>query len=250
MTLTGTGTSQGVPVIGCRCAACRSTDPRDTRLRTAALIRAEAGNLAIDTGTDFRAQMLTSRTDRLDAVLLTHEHNDHTAGLDDLRPFCFQQKMSMPIYCLPRVARELKLRFAYAFTDYPGVPKLSVREVDFGRRLRLVGLEIDILEVLHAELPIVGFRAGSLAYLTDVKTLPDATLDKLGGLDTLVLSCLNHRGTHSHLSLEEALSYIERIGPRRAVLTHLSHRIGPTASVAPTLPVGTELGYDGMHLPF
>ncbi|MCP9235640.1 MBL fold metallo-hydrolase [Lewinella sp. JB7] len=246
--LLGTATSQGVPVIGCRCVACTSTDPRDQRLRTAAMLCVGDARLAIDAGPDFRAQMLATGTDRLDGILLTHEHNDHTAGIDDVRPFCFMQRIDMPVYCLPRVATELRERFAYAFTDYPGVPKLDVREMTFGDQLRVDGLSVELLRVDHGKLPIFGFRAGDLAYLTDVKRLPEATLDRLQNLGTLVISCLNYHGTHSHLSVDEALDYIARIAPRRAVLFHLSHRLGPHADFAARLPDGVELGFDGMKL--
>ncbi|MBB4078413.1 phosphoribosyl 1,2-cyclic phosphate phosphodiesterase [Lewinella aquimaris] len=246
--LLGTATSQGVPVIGCRCAACTSSDPRDNRLRTAAIVCADDARIAVDAGPDFRAQMLAARTDRLDGILLTHEHNDHTAGIDDVRPFCFMQQIDMPVYCLPRVARELKERFAYAFTDYPGVPKLDVREVAFGDRIPLGSTTIELLRVNHGKLPILGFRVGDLAYLTDAKVLPEASLDRLRGLETLVISCLNFHGTHSHLSVEEALAYVDLLQPRRAVLFHLSHRLGPHATFAAQLPAGVELGYDGMKL--
>ncbi|WP_116124883.1 MBL fold metallo-hydrolase [Lewinella sp. IMCC34183] len=246
--LLGTATSQGVPVIGCHCAACTSTDPRDQRLRTSAVLCAGEERLSIDAGPDFRTQMLGARVERLDGILLTHEHNDHTAGIDDVRPFCFMQQMDMPVYCLDRVATELRERFAYAFTNYPGVPKLDVRPVDFGTTLPFGGKQLHLLRVNHGKLPILGFRVGGLAYLTDVKTLPDATLDALTGLDTLIISCLNYHGTHSHLSVEETLAYVARLQPRRAVLFHLSHRLGPHAEFNESLPDGVEVGYDGLRL--
>ncbi len=246
--LLGTATSQGVPVIGCDCATCQSTDPRDRRSRTSALLCVGEARLCIDAGPDFRAQMLREGVQRLDAIVLTHEHNDHTAGLDDVRPFCFMQQVDMPVYCLPRVARELKERFAYAFSDYPGVPKLDVREVEFGQRIPFAGLELEMLHVAHGKLPIIGLRIGDLAYLTDVKVLPEATLERLGGIETLILSCLNHRGTHSHLSVEEALAYAKRIAARQTVLIHLSHRVGPHAEFEAELPAGVRVGYDGMRL--
>ena len=249
LTLLGTGTSQGVPVLGCDCTTCRSRDPRDRRLRTAALLSEDGHYLAIDAGADFRQQMLRRGVPSLDGVLVTHEHNDHTAGIDDLRPYCFRQGIDMPVYCLPRVAAELRERFAYAFGDYPGVPRLDLRPRRPGEAVEFLGRRLELLEVTHGRLPILGFRVGGLAYLTDTKTLPPATLDRLGGLDTLVLSCLNYHGTHSHLSLAEALDYVGRIRPRRAVLVHFSHHVRPYAELATELPPGVEAGYDGMRLP-
>lgn len=244
--LTGTATSQGVPVIGCHCAACTSSDPRDRRLRTSAVISSGKLRLAIDAGPDFRAQMLGSGIGHLDGILVTHEHNDHTAGLDDVRPFCFMQQMDMPVYCLPRVAAEIKERFSYAFTNYPGVPKLALREVNYGDRLDFEGLSIELLRVDHGNLPIIGFRTGGLAYLTDVKTLPPETLERLTGLDTLVLSCLNQGGTHSHLSVREAIAIAELLQARKTVFFHLSHRLGTHAEFEASLPETIELGYDEM----
>ncbi|PPK85943.1 phosphoribosyl 1,2-cyclic phosphate phosphodiesterase [Neolewinella xylanilytica] len=244
--LLGTATSQGVPVIGCHCATCRSRDPRDKRLRSSAVLSTGATNLNIDAGPDFRTQMLRARVEQLEGILLTHEHNDHTAGLDDVRPFCFMQEMDMPIYCLPRVAAELKERFAYTFGNYPGVPRLDLREVSFGDGLQFGEERLRLLRVQHGNLPILGFRIRSLAYLTDVKTLPDETLDQLSGLDTLIISCLNYHGTHSHLSVDEMLGYARRIGAVRTVLIHMSHRVGPHAEFQEGLPPGIEVGYDGM----
>ena len=248
LTLLGTATSQGVPVIGCTCAACRSGDPRDNRLRTAALLEVDGRRLAVDAGPDFRQQYLRLGVDELDGVLLTHEHSDHTAGLDDLRPLIFRMGRAMPIYCLPRVARDVRERFAYAFGDYPGVPRFMLEERMFGARIRVGNSELMLLEVRHAQLRIFGFRIGDLAYLTDVKELPEATLAQLTGLDTLVISCLNYTGTHSHLSLDEALSYAAHLRPRRTVLTHLSHRLGPHAYLQSELPRGVEVGYDGLRI--
>ena len=248
LTLLGTGTSQGVPVIGCDCEVCRSRDPRDRRLRTSALLTHNGQNLVIDAGPDFRQQMLRHRVKRIEGVLLTHEHSDHTAGLDDLRPFCFKQDMDIPVYCLPRVAKELRERFAYAFSDYPGVPRLDIREVAFGDKLPFAGQEIELLEVTHGQLPIIGFRAGDLAYLTDVKELPARTLMQCKGVKSMVISALHFEGTHSHLSVPGAIAYLQAVGAERGVLMHFSHKIGLTARVNPELPRGVELGWDGMVL--
>lgn len=248
LTILGTGTSQGVPVLGCDCEVCRSRDPRDKRLRAAALLRAGDETLVIDTGPDFRTQLLRERVMAVNAVLITHEHNDHTAGIDDLRPYCFRQKIDMPVYCLPRVAADLRERFAYAFGDYPGVPRLDIREVSFGDRIPFGGQDIELLEVTHGELPIIGFRWGDIVYLTDVKSLPEETLQRCLGADTVIISALHQSGTHSHLSLGEALVYLDRLNCRRGILTHFSHRIGKVVDTESQLPPGVEMGWDGMRV--
>ena len=248
LTLLGTATSQGVPTIGCTCAACRSGDPRDRRLRQAALLEVGDYKLAIDAGPDFRQQYLRLGVSELDGVLLTHEHSDHTAGLDDLRPLIFRMRRAMPVYCLPRVAKDVRERFAYAFGDYPGVPRFELKERTFGDRIRVGEEELELLRVRHAQLQIFGFRIGGLAYLTDVKELPPRTLARLVGLDTLFISCLNRVGTHSHLSLEEALDYAAHLRPRRTILIHLSHRLGPHAELQAELPAGVEVGYEGLRV--
>ncbi len=248
LVLLGTATSQGVPVLTCSCPVCRSTDPRDNRLRASALLRSGDQNFAIDAGPDFRQQMLRAQVKTLDGVLITHEHNDHTAGLDDLRPYCFAQGIEMPVYCLPRVAKELRERFAYAFSGYPGVPRLDIREVNFGDRISFGQHDIELLEVSHGPLPIFGIRWGDLGYLTDVKSLPSPTLARCTGLSTLVLSALNRTGTHSHLSLDEALSYLRELKVGQGVLTHFSHGMGRSAELSRELPPNVRAGWDGMVL--
>lgn len=248
LTLLGTGTSQGVPVLGCDCEVCRSRDPRDKRMRAAALLRSGGESFVVDTGPDFRTQLLRERVKSVSGVLITHEHNDHTAGIDDLRPYCFRQKIDMPVYCLPRVAKDLRSRFAYAFSDYPGVPRLDIRERAFGDTVSFGGQNIQLLEVTHGQLPIFGFRWGGIVYLTDVKSLPEETIAACSGADTVIISALHHGGTHSHLSVEEALAYLREIGCRRGILMHFSHRVGRSAELQAQLPAGVEVGYDGMSV--
>lgn len=233
-------------MIGCACAVCRSTDPRDQRLRTSALLRSGGQNWIIDTGPDFRQQMLRARVDEIAGVILTHEHNDHIAGLDDLRPFCFRQEMDIPVYCLPRVAADIRRRYAYVFGSYPGVPRIDIRTIEFGDRLACGDEEVEFLRVDHGRLPIVGLRTERLAYLTDVKELPARTQVRCKGLDSIVLSALNQRGTHSHLSLPEAVDYLRRLAPGRAWLTHLSHRMGLAAELDGLTPDTVRVGYDGL----
>ncbi len=246
ITFLGTGTSQGVPVIGCTCGVCQSDDPRDHRLRTAALLRSGDQYLAIDAGPDFRQQMLRSGISRLSAVLLTHEHNDHVAGMDDLRPFIFTSRREMTIYALPRVLGHLRTRFSYAFEEnpYPGAPRFDLQAINQNSYWEWAGLSIQAVGIQHGSLPILGFRVGNLAYLTDVHTIADSELEKVSGVDTLVISALHHTSHHSHISLEEALAFIERIQPRKAFLTHLSHRMGFHREVSRQLPAGVRIAHD------
>ncbi len=248
--LLGTGTSGGVPTIGCDCAVCTSTDPRDRRLRTSALVTRGETNLVIDTGPDFREQMLAARPASLNAVLYTHEHADHVAGLDDVRPFVFRQRASMDLYGSERTLDEIRHRFDYAFSDnpYPGAPRLNTHVIRPGQTTRLGEIEFTPLALFHGSLPILGYRFGEIAYLTDVKTLPPETYTALRGIDTLVLDALHHYPHHSHLNLEEALAEVEKIRPRRTVFIHLSHHMGRYAEVQAGLPPGVEIGYDGMVL--
>lgn len=245
----GTGTSQGVPVIGCDCEVCTSTDPRDQRLRTAALVRFAGRAIAIDCGPDFRQQMLCAGVKSLDAVLLTHEHNDHIIGLDDLRPFNFRAWAEMPVYCTERVSAELGIRFSYIFKQenrYPGAPMIQRHIITAGASFEVFGLPIIPVEVLHGRLPILGFRMGDFAYLTDVRSIEEQELKKVLGLRHLVLNALHHKEHHSHLNLEQALALIRRIGPEHAYLTHASHSMGLYEDVQRELPPNVTLGYDGL----
>lgn len=250
LTLLGTATSQGVPVIGCSCDSCRSSDPRDKRLRNSAVFSRGDQQVVIDTGPDFRQQMLRMPHRFLAGVLYTHEHNDHVAGLDDLRPYCFKQKMDIPMFALPRVVADLKVRYGYAFSDdpYPGVPMLDLQTIAAGQSVQLGGMEFKAIPVLHGKLPIVGYRCEDIAYLTDVKHLTPAAKAMLKGVRILAISCLQHKEHHSHLTLDEALEIIEELQAERAVLTHLSHRFPPHAKLQLELPEGVEVGYDGMEL--
>lgn len=217
-------------------------------MRASGLLRAGVENFVVDAGPDFRTQLLREQVKTLSGVLLTHEHADHTAGLDDLRPYCFRQKINMPVYCLPRVAKELRERFAYAFSDYPGVPRLDIREVNFGDTISFGGQDIELLEVTHGTLPIIGIRWGELVYLTDVKVLPPKTIERCQGVTTAIISALHQKGTHSHLGLGEALDYLDVLGAKRGILTHFSHAMGKTAAINARLPAGREMGHDGLRI--
>lgn len=254
LTFLGTGTSTGVPQLRCGCEVCRSTDPRDSRLRTSALVETGGKRILIDCGPDFREQMLRhgvrSVDDRLDALLLTHQHYDHVGGIDDLRPYCYGMEPGFPIYCQGDVARDLRARLPYCFSEhpYPGVPRIDLHEIKAGIPFQAAGVEVLPLGVNHYLLDILGFRIGALGYVTDAKRIPDATVEALKGVDTLVINALRHTEHISHLSLEEALEMVRRIGPRVAYLTHISHQLGLHAEVEPALPEGVRLAYDGLKI--
>jgi phosphoribosyl 1,2-cyclic phosphate phosphodiesterase len=251
LTLLGTGTSQGVPVIGCDCPVCRSEDPLDTRLRTAALLTIDGFHVVIDVGPDFRQQMLRERVKQLDAVLLTHEHNDHVIGLDDIRPFNFSSGRPMAVYALPRVVGEVRKRFEYVFQDpVPGVPRIQLLTISAERSLYLGGNHIQPIGIMHGRLPILGFRIADLAYLTDVKWIAEEEWPKLEGVRTLVVSALHRHYHQAHMNLDEALAFVERLKPKEAWLTHISHRMGLARDTNPLLPDGVRLAYDGLHIDF
>jgi phosphoribosyl 1,2-cyclic phosphate phosphodiesterase len=248
ITLLGTGTSQGVPVIGCGCAVCLSNDPRDKRLRQSALISVGDVNIVIDAGPDFRQQMLRVGVRHIDAILFTHEHNDHTAGLDDVRPFNFSTGKNMPLYGLPRVLDDLKRRFAYGFEKepYPGAPRFDLYPVDSDSIIEIAGVKIIPIGIMHGDLPILGFRIGDITYLTDCKSVPDREMNKILGTKILVVDALHHAEHHSHFNLKEALAFIETVKPERAYTIHTSHRFGLHVDIQSELPDGVFAANDGL----
>lgn len=248
-TFLGTGTSQGVPVIACNCGVCCSADPRDKRLRSAGLLEHEGSRLVIDTGPDFRQQMLRENVQRLDAILFTHEHKDHVAGLDDVRAFNYAQQEDMPIFADARTLARLQVEFAYAFEtpDYPGVPKLELNEIGEARFLA-AGMTVTPIPVWHGSLPVLGFRFGTFAYLTDASQIPAASLELLRGVEVLVLNALRIKPHHSHFTLEEAIEAARNIGAKATYFTHISHLLGTHAAVSAQLSPGFFLGYDGLTI--
>lgn len=247
MEFLGTGTSQGVPVIGCRCAVCASADVKDKRLRSSVWLTLGDTRILVDAGPDLRQQLLRSGQDRLDGVLLTHEHMDHVAGIDELRAFNFAQGRAMDLFGLPRTLDAVRRMFHYAFSDvrYPGVPELNLVPVGEGP-FKLGAARILPVEVMHEKLSVLGYRIGDLAYITDAKTITPAARERLRNLDVLVLNALRIDPHRSHLNLEEALAVVDELAPRRAFFTHISHLMGLHADVARGLPAGVQLAADGL----
>lgn len=251
LTFLGTGTSQGVPVIGCNCEVCRSKDQKDKRLRTSVLIESESTTIVIDTGPDFRQQMLREQVQKMDAVVFTHQHKDHVAGLDDIRAFNFKQQKDMPIFCNDLTANHLKQEFYYIFepNPYPGVPKVNVHLI--GQEPFQIGdIELIPLPVLHYKLPVLGFRMGDLAYITDANIIPPETKEKLKGLKVLVLNALRRKDHLSHFTLEQAIQLVEEIQPEKAYFTHISHLMGSHADTSVLLPEHVKLAWDGLKVEF
>ncbi len=252
LTFLGTGTSTGVPVIGCDCEVCQSTDPRDTRLRSSILVETGGRSILVDTSPDLRQQMLGTGTARIDAVLYTHAHSDHTAGLDELRRFNIMQEERIPVWATPEIGGELGLRFAYAFDHtfsfFGGKPDLDLHAFEPDSPFHMLGIPVIPIPITHGWMSIVGFRFGNVAYLTDVKTIPESSLPLLEGIDLLILTALRRKPHVAHMSLDEALLAIEVIAPRRALLTHIAHDLGFHRDVERELPGHVALAWDGLRL--
>ncbi len=249
ITFLGTGTSQGVPVIGCHCPVCMSVDPHDKRLRTSILVEEGEVKIVVDTGPDFRQQMLKEKVDRLDAVLFTHEHRDHIAGLDDIRAFNFIQQQPMDVFAEERVIRALKREFAYIFAEkkYPGVPQVNLHRIA-NEDFHVNGLKITPVRAMHYRLPVYGFRFGDFGYLTDANYISEEEKEKFYGVKYLVVNALRHEKHISHFTISQAVSLIRELSPRRGYLTHLSHQMGLHREIAEELPPAIFPAFDGLTI--
>lgn len=249
LTFLGTGTSGGVPSLGCHCPVCESRDPRDKRYRSAVLVENDGTRLLIDAGPDIRMQLMPFDFRPLDGVLLTHIHYDHVAGIDDLRPFCVFGEIN--IYADKLTADALKTTMPYCFTEklYPGVPLLNLHTIRPQQQLKIGTLDIDPLQVMHGRMPIMAYRIGRLAYITDMKTIDPSQEATLQGIDTLVVNALRwQREHHSHMLVDDAIEFSRRIGARRTFLTHLTHEIGFHDEANSRLPEGFQFAYDGLRI--
>ena len=249
LTFLGTGTSQGVPMIGCGCEVCKSTDPRDKRLRASVLVEHEGQKILVDAGPDFRYQMLRAGICSLDAILLTHNHKDHTGGLDDIRAFNYHEKKATQIYCEKYVEDSLRQEYSYAFAEvkYPGAPEWNVHIID-EKPFSINGVEIIPIRGKHFKLPVLGYRFGNIAYCTDMNHISEEEYSKLHGLDHFIINCVR-RGTHiSHYSLEQAIEVAGKVGAEHSWLTHLSHQLPCYEELIKELPEGILPAFDGLAI--
>lgn len=250
ITILGSGTSQGVPMIACDCEVCLSVDPKDKRLRSSILITHDHNNYVIDSGPDFRQQMLRENVQSLDAIIFTHEHKDHIAGMDDVRAFNFKQQRDMPIFCTKDVEKAIRNEFHYVFSgnSYPGIPKIALNRITKENAFKINSLEFVPIEVMHYKMPVLGFRIGDFAYITDAKTVSEEEKLKLKGVKVMIVNALRKEEHISHFNLEEALEFIASINPEQAYLTHISHLFGLHDAILAELPSNVSVVYDGMKI--
>ncbi len=249
ITFLGTGTSQGVPLIACECVVCKSNDARDKRLRTSILVETQGKTIVVDTGPDFRQQMLRENVKHMDAVLFTHEHKDHIAGMDDIRAFNFILQKRIDVYATERVQLALRREFSYIFADYkyPGIPEIDFVTVE-NKSFEIEGVPVIPIEVMHFKLPVMGYRFGDFVYITDANFISEVERQKIRGCKVLVLNALRRESHVSHFTLDEALDVIKDLAPERAYLTHISHQLGLHAEVEKELPENVFQAYDGLKL--
>ncbi len=249
ITFLGTGTSQGVPLIGCQCLVCKSDDPRDRRLRTSVLVETEGKTFVVDTGPDFRQQMLREEVHTLDAVLLSHEHKDHLAGLDEIRAYNFLMKKVMPVYATLRVQEAIRREYQYIFQapEYPGIPKIHLHTIG-AAPFEAEGIPVIPIEVMHHQLPVLGFRFGNFTYITDANYISPAEKEKIRGSEVLVLNALRREPHISHFTLGEAIELAEELGAGTTYFTHISHQMGLHADVEAELGPSMKIAFDGLRI--
>ena len=249
ITFLGTGTSQGIPLIACGCEVCTSSNPKDNRLRVSVMIEVDGKNIVIDSGPDFRQQMLRENVKTLEAVVFTHEHKDHVAGLDDVRAFNYFSGKHMDVYANEQVQVALKREFHYVFSgdNYPGIPRINVHTIDTSP-FDVSGVKFIPIQVLHYQLPVLGFRVNDFTYITDANFISDEEIEKIKGTKVLVLNALRRAKHISHFTLEEALELVKKINPEKAYFTHISHQLGLHDEVSKELPSNVELAYDGLQV--
>ncbi len=250
ITFLGTGTSMGVPVIGCPCEVCQSKDPKDNRLRSSVLIQKGDTNIIIDSGPDFRYQTLRAGVKSLSALVFTHEHKDHTAGMDDVRAFNFIQRKPVEVYASTSVEKALRNEFHYAFSDvkYPGVPEIRINNISSNANFEIEGLLFEPIQVYHHKLPVLGFRIGDFTYITDANSIAEEEIEKVRGTKVLVLNALRRQTHISHFTLDEALRLIDEIKPDKAYLTHISHQMGKHEDVSKELPAHVSIAHDQLEI--
>jgi phosphoribosyl 1,2-cyclic phosphate phosphodiesterase len=250
VTFLGTGTSQGIPVISCGCEVCLSDDYRDKRLRTSVLLETEDKTIVIDSGPDFRYQMLRAGVKDLDAIIYTHEHKDHIAGLDDIRPFNYLLKKNIDIYATIRVEQALRREFSYIFSEiqYPGLPQINLHEISADHSFNIGETLVEPIEIMHYKLPILGYRINDFTYITDAKTISEEAVEKIKGTKILVINALQIADHISHFNLEEAVTFAKKINAEVTYLTHISHNLGLHNEVEKVLPDNIRLAYDGLSL--
>lgn len=249
VTFLGTGTSSGIPLLACKCETCLSTDVKDKRLRSSIFIEHQGKKILVDIGPDFRQQMLKENIDWIDAILITHSHNDHVAGLDEIRAYNFAMNKSMNVYTNQIAEMELKSHFDYIFNDskYPGIADVNIHRID-KKAFQVEGIEIIPIEVIHGKLPITAFRIGDFAYVTDIKSISDEEFEKLKGVRTLVVSALRHEEHFSHFTYQEAIDFIEKLQVEKAYFNHLSHRFEKHEELEKILPKNVSIAYDGLKI--
>ncbi|MES2567833.1 MAG: MBL fold metallo-hydrolase [Bacteroidota bacterium] len=249
VTFLGTGTSQGVPLICCECEVCRSSNPKDNRLRTSILIQSEHANVVIDSGPDFRQQMLRKKMKTLDAVVFTHEHKDHIAGLDEVKAFNFFNKMRMPVYATERVQQAIKREFAYIFSEekYPGIPEVDLYTVH-DKPIKIKDIELLPIDVMHFKLPVKGYRINDFTYITDANFISEEEKLKIKGSKIIVINALRKEEHVSHYTLQQAIELMTELKPEKAYFTHISHQLGLHNEVSKELPPFIELAYDGLEI--